>query len=389
MTGKKTSDTDPDIIEGVAVEKPATSTGRGQAAGRGKSRSRSGTSKPRSADTSAERATADNARSDQSAGKSSRKSSDGSIAGGAPARRHSMPAILSIAAIMLVLAGIAVQQWMAVRQETRLRAEIETLAAQLEMVNESLASGQARIAAIGTSQDRLVSRLAGLEAAQPQDPAEALATLSARLDSLAAAMDSLPSGDEASLPSSDTGGTLAQAGLGAANAMNAANLDGGDPAQWLPVLRELARAGLDVGDLDALSAMLMPRPAATAQLLAEGADLVALLQQGRDGDSGWWQNTTGRIAGFISLRRSDDAPVAGETAAETPLPRDAFARALRSGGLETALAASRTITPPPDGLADWQAGAQRRLDLDAALAGLMAQMAAQMAAHLAAAGVAE
>ena len=407
MTAKKTSHNDPDIIEGVAVEKPAASTGRGRAAGRGKSRSGTGASKQRSADTSAdtsggasgdkaadtsaERATADNAQSDKSPDKSTQKSSDDSSAGGALARRHGLPAILGAMAILLALAGIAVQQWMAARQETQLRAEIETLAAQLEAANEMLANAQTQITAIGTNQDGVVSRLAGLEAALPQDPAEALAALSARLDTLAAEMAALPVGSDAAQPQFGSGlvesglveSGLAQAGLGAANAMNAANLDGGDPAQWVPVLREVTRAGLDVGDVEAIAALLTPRPAPTAQLLAEGTDLVALIRQHRDGDSGWWQNTTGRIAGFIRLRRSDDAPATEETAPQTATPPDAFARALRSGGLAAALAASRAINPSPAGLADWQAAAQRRLDLDAALAGLMAQMTAHVAAGVA------
>jgi hypothetical protein len=83
------------------------------------------------------------------------------------------------------------------------------------------------------------------------------------------------------------------------------------------------------------------------------------------------------------LRRSDDAPATAETAAQAATPPDAFARALRSGGLAAALAASRAIAPLPAGLADWQAAAQRRLDLDAALAGLMAQMTAHVAAGVA------
>ena len=416
MTAKKTSHTDPDIIEGVAVEKPTTSTGRGRAAGRGKSRSGTGASKQRSADTSAdtsagasggasgdtsadtsaERVTADNARSDKSPDKSTRKSSDDSSAGGAPARRHRMPAILGATAILLALAGIAVQQWVTAQQETRLRAEIETLAAHLEAANETLADAQAQITAIGASQDGVALRLAGLEAALPQDPAEALAALTARLDTLTAEVAALPAASDAAQPqigfglvesgqveSGQVESGLAQVGLGAANAMNAANLDGGDPAQWVPVLREVTRAGLDVGDVDAIAALLTPRPAPTAQLLAEGADLMALIRQERAGDSGWWQNTTGRIAGFIRLRRSDDAPATAETAAQAATPPDAFARALRSGGLAAALAASRAIAPLPAGLADWQAAAQRRLDLDAALAGLMAQMTAHVAAGVA------
>ena len=90
------------------------------------------------------------------------------------------------------------------------------------------------------------------------------------------------------------------------------------------------------------------------------------------------------IAGFIRLRRSDDVPSAaggaagGAAGAATPM--DDFARALRTERLAAALAASHRITPMPDGLAEWQALAQNRLDLDAALAALMARMAAGLAA---------
>jgi len=417
MTAKKTSNTEPETIEGVAVEKPAASTGRGRAAGRTKSGAGREASDHRSnpsanpfANPTGDDMKPDDAESvrppDSSTGTSSKVSS-----------ASKMPAILSVAAILLALAGIAVQHWMTARQETQLRTEIETLAAQLEAAHETLANTQIQITALGTSQDGVVSRLAGLEAALPQDPAEALATLTARLDTLAAEMTAILAASETAPPSyraglvesglgesglgesglGESGLALAQAGLGAATAMNAANLNGGDPAQWVPVLRELARAGLDVGDVEAIAAVLTPRPPSAAQLLAEGGDLVALIQQDRHGDSGWWQNTTGRIAGFIRLRRSTDAPATEETAAQKATPLETFAGALRSGGigggLGGALAASRAITPPPAGLADWQIQAQRRLDLDAALVGLMvqltAQITAQMTAHPGAAGVAE
>ena len=389
MTAKKTSDNNPEIIEGVAVEKQAPSTRR--AAGRRKSQSGAGASKRRPASASAsasagastDKATPDRDQSDKSASNSTEESSGASSTGGAPTRRGSMPVILGASAILLALGGIIIQQWMVARQEVQLRAEIETLVAQIEVMNGSLANAQAQITNIGASQDEVVSRLAGLEADLPQDPAKALAALTARLDTLTADLAALPVGSDAAQSLPESGLALAQAGLGAANAMNAANLDGGDLAQWVPVLRELVRAGLEVGDLAGIEALLTPRPTPTAQLIAEGAGLVAVTQQGWADDSGWWQNTTGRIAGFIRLRRSDDAPAAGETAAEAATPLDEFARELRSGGLATALTASRTITPPPAGLADWQSRAQRRLDLEAGLAGLTAEMTA----HLAAAGV--
>jgi hypothetical protein len=166
--------------------------------------------------------------------------------------------------------------------------------------------------------------------------------------------------------------------------MNAVNLEGGDPTQWLPVLRELALAGLDVGDLSRLEALLTPPPVPTARLLAEGSGLVAGIDRDKGGVSGWWQDTTGMIAGFIRLRRSDDAPTAEDGAAEAATPADDFARALRTKGLAAALAASRRITAGHEGLADWQLQAQRRLDLDAALAALMARMTVRLVAALAA-----
>ena len=295
-----------------------------------------------------------------------------------------MPVILGVAALFLALAGIGVQQWMVARQEGHYQAEIEAFAAQIDTTNDTLARAQADILVMKTSQDELASRLAGFEDALPQDPAEALAALSARLDTLAADLVSRPAGAYTVPLQFESGLVLAQAGLGAATAMNAANLEGGDPARWMPVLRELALAGLDVGDLSRLEALLTPPPVPTARLLAQGSGLVAGIHRDRGGVSGWWQDTTGRIAGFIRLRRSDDAPSADDGIAEAATPADDFMRALRDGSLAEALAASRRITTGHEGLADWQLQTQRRLDLDAALAALMARMTARLVTALAA-----
>ena len=369
MTAKQTSDTDPEIIEGVAVEKSAASAGRRRSAGRGKSRSEKSAPKQRPAS-----AAPDDGTPDRSAGDSRAKSSSNAAdnaAGASPAgvaseRRDSMPVILGVAAILLVLAGIAVQQWMVARQESQLHIEIEALTVQLDTVNELLARAQGDIAAMRTGQEKQAARLAGLEAELPRDPAEALAAR--------------PVGGGRAQTEFDSGPALAQAAIGAVTAMNAANLDGGDPAQWVPVLQELARAGLDIGDLAGIEALLAPRPPTTTRLLAEAAGLANMIGRDQDDAAGWWQNTTGRIAGFIRLRRSDDMPSTEDGAVAESLPLDRFARAIRSDGLAAALAASRKVAPPPAGLAGWQAKAQRRLDLDAALAGLMAEMTARLAA---------
>ena len=376
MTTKKTPDTDPEIIEGVAVEKSASRAGRRRSAGRGKTRAGDTTSGTGSTGASAGNAAPDDTNTDRSMNGSPDSATPAKTSSG----RASLPLMLGAAAVLLVLAGIAVQQWMMARQDSRFQAEIKGLAAQIDTSDVMLAWAQAEILVMKTNQDAMASRLAGIETALPKDPAEALATLSARLDMLAADLAALPAaGDPALAPSGSALG-LAQAGVGAANAMNAANLDGGDPAPWMPVLRELGAAGLDVGDLSRLEALLAARPAPTARLLAEGRDLVMAIRQAQDGDTGWWQDTTGRIAGFIRLRRSDDAPAATDSADAAATALDGFGRALRTEGLAAALAASRRIAPSPAGLADWQALAQNRLELDSALAALMARMAAGLAA---------
>jgi hypothetical protein len=397
MTRKKTPDTNPDIIEGVAVEKSDGSAGRRRSAGHGKARSGTdgaGQSSANAQQDSAQqksaqwhRKTPDSANPD--------RSGDGVSSGKETPQRRSVPIMLGVAAIVLALAGIVLQQWMVARQEVQLRAEIERLAAQVVAANDALVRAQAEMAAIDNGQAEINTRLAGIEAELPQDPADALSALSARLDMLAADMAAISAASEAALPPFDTGLAnaglantglaLAQAGLGAANAMNAANLAGGDPVQWLLVLEELAQAGLDIEGLSGIQALLAPPPAAPPQLLVRGTDLAIALRRDQDDSEGWWQNATGRIAGFIRLRRSDEPSSVAPGQREDPQPVDAFASALRTGNLMSSLATSRKIVPASTPLAAWQAEAQRRLDLDAALVGLMAEMTARLAA----AGVAE
>ena len=192
-------------------------------------------------------------------------------------QRDSLPVILGAAAILLALTGIVIQQWMMARQENRFQSEIGSLAAQIATSSDMLARAEGEILVMKTNQDAVAARLAGLEDALPRDPAEALAALSTRLDALAADLDSRPSGGDTSLPPLESGLALAQAGLGAVTAMNAASLAGGDAARWVPVLRELALAGLDVGDLSGLEMLLTPPPAQASRLVADGVALVLSL----------------------------------------------------------------------------------------------------------------
>jgi len=392
MTSNKTPDTDPDVIEGVAVEKPDGPAGRRRAADRNKARSGAKGKGPSSAGVQPDNSSSD---SNETANATSGHPApdgfgDGVSSGKTKHRRFSLPVIFGVLALVLVLAGGGLLQWMAARQEALFRAEIDGLAAQMAAANDALARVQAELAAIDTGRAEIDARLAGFEARLPQDPTDALSALSKRLDMLAADMDALSAASDAAQMSIDgsspnTALALAQAGFGAANAMNAANLAGGDPVQWLTVLEELAKAGLDIEGLSGIQALLAPPPATTSQLLASGVDLAVDLRRGQTEAEGWWQNATGRLAGFIRLRRSDESSLRADGQREDPVPLDAFAEALRTGNLLSSVAASRQIVPAPASLAAWQAQAQRRLDLDAALVGLMADMTTRLAA----AGVAD
>ena len=217
MTARKTSDTDPDIIEGVAVEKPASPAGRRRPAGRGKAAAGQGGAKQRAGKTPSGKGTPDDTRNSatdrQEDGSSTNNSpadnaSDGSSAGKAPPQRDSLPVILGAAAILLALTGIVIQQWMMARQENRFQSGIGSLAAQIATSSDMLARAEGEILVMKTNQDAVASRLAGLEDALPRDPAEALAALSTRLDALAADLDSRPSGGDSSLPPLESGLSL-------------------------------------------------------------------------------------------------------------------------------------------------------------------------------------
>ncbi|MEX0504506.1 hypothetical protein AB3X55_13010 [Alphaproteobacteria bacterium LSUCC0719] len=387
MSSKETPDTDPDIIEGVAVEKTGGPTGRRRAAGRNRARSGAEGKGPSSTGARPDNMTSDN---DESANAASGHSAsdgfgDAASSGETKRRRFGLPVMLGVPALVLVLAGGGLLQWMAARHEAQLRVEIEGLAAQMAAANDALASMQAELAAVDKGRAEIDARLDGIEASLPQDPADALSALSKRLDMLAADMDALSAASDAAQTSIDgslpnTALALAQAGFGAANAMNAANLVGGDPVQWLSVLEELARAGLDIEGLAGIQALLTPPPATTTQLLASGVDLAGDLRRDQNEAAGWWQNATGRLAGFIRLRRSEESSSRSDGQRDDPVPLDVFANALRAGNLLSSVAASRQIVPASARLAAWQAQAQRRLDLDAALVGLMADMTSRLAA---------
>ena len=357
MTAKTPKDETSDIIEGVAVEKTESSARRG---GRG---TKAGSSRRKSAP--------DN-------GKTAEQASE-SLSSHPPRRMTatSMPLLVSAVAVLLVVALAGYQIWREGRRDAALQSEVLALAGQLEDAQAAIVPLREELNATRAGQVGLGARIDGFEAALPTDPAADLALLSTRMDKLEEAAEAARRSGSDGLSSDDTENGLANAALFAVSAMTAAEIGGGDPARWLPVLRRISEAGLDLGDLGGLERLVLSSPPSAAALLAELGALVEMMKTdgATSSDTGWWDHTAGRLGDFIRFRRSDaDSPSPRTVATNDPLQH--VQRAAEAGGLTAALQASRDVTSPPPRLRDWQDAATRRLELDAALATLNARVAA-------------
>lgn len=364
MTDRKTPAEEPDVIEGVAVEKQPAGRRRGasgkrQAAGAGGGTAGTGTG---NADTHAP---------DDRPGKPGRTG-------------MSMTTLMAMAAILIAGAGLAVQEWRATTRTEALQGEIAALTAQLTTAEEIAGTAQNEAARLS---DRMAERLAALEAAIPDDPQTAISTLAGAQDDLARRLEALESASASATSSaageaSATDMALAQSALTVASAMLADSLVGGDAGRWLPVLDELKAAGLDLGDLAALRAALIPPPPSTSQLLATAKGMMPSLREAaRDTKSGWWSSAADRLAGFVTLRRQDETGDA--VSADSGSPLAGFDDAIAAGHLAAALAASENLAAAlPDhagGINSWRISATRRLAADDALAGVSAAIAARLA----------
>ena len=364
MTARKNPAEDSDIIEGVAVEKNDKEKSRGKAAGGGArrraGRTASATESPASPP-------------DEDTGR-------GPVPDTAPSAR--MPLILAALAVILAGAGLGLQFWRAGLEDSALRAEIDGLASRLAAAEADGAAASAEAAA-------LKAELSTLSASLPPDLSDEVAGLVARQDAVEAGLAAVGSAGPAPVASGgDAILALAQSGMNVAAAMINDSLSGADPSRWLATLSELRAAGLVVGDLDALRAVMSPLPATHDALVVAAHGLIEPLrgEAVKHGHDGWWSAATGRLSDFVTLRRQGDGAASdGARAANTPLL--AFERAVAAGRLADALAASATLTTDLAALADWQAQTRRRLALDDALAAFSADMAARLArAHAGKAG---
>jgi len=389
MTDQKTPAEDPEIIEGVAVEK--TGAASSSAAGAGKRRASDGTGAARKAagKKAAGKKVAGAPDPESSGPESSEAGSpgpaepaDNSTAANPrrPAGGISLPGLIAVAAMLVAGAGLGVQEWRAAARFTAVQADVAALAARLEVAEAG--AGAARQEASRLS-GQMSDRLAGLEAAMPDDPQAVISELAAVQTDLARRLDALESEPASGANvTASSAMVLAQSGLTVASAMLADSLAGGDPARWLDVLAELRDAGLPLDGLAALRGALSPPPPSPSQLLAEAEAMLPLFRAtARRRAGGWWSSTADRLAGFVTLRRQAEGDEPAEPDSASPLA--IFAAAIGRGQLAAALDESaRLASTLPDHAAEinaWRIAAGRRLAADEALAAFSAAMAALLA----------
>ena len=378
MTAKPPRDEDPDIIEGVAVEKAAPAARRGR---RGPKAGQSGRKSAADAAARGDGTTSDGTTSDGAtgAGRQAKAAASQDAAGGTGT---GLPLMISGAAILLVVAVAGYQIWQAGRSAAALRAEIAAMEDQLDKSLAGLSQLREETDAARAGRRALADRMDRVEATLPVDPSAQLAALATRLEQHEDAVGTLPQGGGSGLPRTDGESGVAHAAMAAAAAMTVADAGGGDPAPWLPVLRQISQAGLDLGDLGRLEALVLSRPPSSAALLADVAPLVEMMQTDTAGaaDGGWWDGVAGGLGDFIRFRRSGEGASSNPNADAEGDPLLRLQRATATGGLRAALEASREVTTPSQGLRAWQAAATRRLELDAALAALSAAALSRLAA---------
>ena len=369
MTSRKPPAEDQDIIEGVAVEKQdgAKASGRGgprrRAARKGAPEAKS---EPRQ-ESSPESGTAE-----ATGGAAPRGRNDAR----APAATSRMPVVVAGLALVVAGAAFGLQQWQADTVESGLRAEIDDLTARLAAAEQALTDAAAAEASLREEIGRIVSGM-------PVDLKQDLGELAARVTDLESGLSDVETSRAAPAAIGDPALVLAQSGMSVAAAMIADSFAGADPSRWLPVLSELRAAGLAVGDIEALRIAMSPLPPSRERLVGEAIAMIAGLRgvAGDGEDGGWWSAATGRLSGFVTLRRKKDVSTPQE-ATQDNAPLAAFERALAAGRLADAIDAGRQIETDMQALAAWITVAERRAALD----DLLARFGAEMAARLARAG---
>ena len=384
MTSRKTpqndSQQDADVIEGVAVEKPAAAKkARKKASKSAAKSSQAGSSPPSDGMPRDDKAPPKSASADRLAAGRSR--SGGVVVTG-----------LAIMALVVAIGHAALQYQTGADDRVVLQTRIANLEADLASASAMAAASQAQMAEttarLEAEKSELSSRLDALAASIPADQSADLSDLKAefqtRLATLEPAVEALTrqmdGGAVMSAPAdiSDTKLVLTRTALSAVAAMTAEMASGGRPERWLETLQPLSKAGLDLGDLDELTKVMTPLPSGSADLVVRGEDLAKRLDNGSgvNESDGWWQAATGQLSNFITLRAAGGEPAAGQTTLSE------FEAALGVGDLRSAVMAAKMIEASDEGmraaLDQWMRDAQRRLVLDDRLVGLTANLLADL-----------
>lgn len=381
MTSRKTPKQDPqkdaEVIEGVAVEKPAT-------------RKKAPKSGPRAA------------------GKAAASEQDGPTPAAdnpstsqppqaAPAGRSRATSIIAIGlaslALVITIGSALMQRQSGADDQAELQSRIASLETALTSTSASASASLAQMAETVTrlqsEKAELAVRLDELAASIPADQSAGLTSLRAelqeRLSTLETGVDVLTQQIDGSAGMSvidgagDTKLVLIRTALSAVTAMTAEMASGGRPERWLETLQSLSSTGLDLGDLDHLAEVMSPPPPTISDLLAQGSGLVRQIRDGAGTtkSDGWWQAATGSLSNFITLRAAEGKPAVGSTQLSD------FEAALTAGDLRSAVVAAKMVKAV-DGeamstLDGWVAEAQRRLVLDDSLVGLAASLSADLA----------
>ena len=389
MTSRKTpqddSQQDADVIEGVAVEKPAAA----KKARKKASKSAAKSSQAGSSQAGPSSQSGSMPRDDKAPPKSpsaDRLAAGRSRSGGVVATG------LATMALVVAIGHAALQYQTGAEDRGELQTRIANLEADLASASAMAAASQAQMAEttarLEAEKSELSSRLDALAASIPADQSADLSDLKAefqtRLATLEPAVEALTrqmdGGAVMSAPAdiSDTKLVLTRTALSAIAAMTAEMASGGRPERWLETLQPLSKAGLDLGDLDELTKVMTPLPSGSADLVVRGEDLAKRLDNGSgvNESDGWWQAATGQLSNFITLRAAGGEPAAG------PTTLSEFEAALSAGDLRSAIMAAKMIEVSGEdmraALDQWMRDAQRRLVLDDRLVGLTANLLADL-----------
>ena len=389
MTSRKTpqndSQQDADVIEGVAVEKPAAA----KKARKKASKSAAKSSQAGSSQAGPSSQSGSMPRDDKAQPKSA---SADRLAAGRSRSGGVVVTGLAIMALVVAIGHAALQYQTGADDRGELQTRIANLEADLASASAMAAASQAQMAEttarLEAEKSELSSRLDALAASIPADQSADLSDLKAefqtRLATLEPAVEALTrqmdGGAVMSAPAdiSDTKLVLTRTALSAVAAMTAEMALGGRPERWLETLQPLSKAGLDLGDLDELTKVMTPLPSGSADLVVRGEDLAKRLDNGSGANEsdGWWQAATGQLSNFITLRVAGGEPAAG------PTTLSEFEAALSAGDLRSAVMAAKMIEVSGEdmraALDQWMRDAQRRLVLDDRLVGLTANLLADL-----------